>query len=128
MKKLSILVLFSILFCLSSCVYFINHEVYVNVDYEWTQSGNEVLIDYTIYNMGNVPLEDVTIEFGVDTENNNDYDGLYDIQKWTYPIDLDDYDSHTVYNFSIPLYGETAYGVGLVSVGMDNPPDDESDW
>jgi FlaG/FlaF family flagellin (archaellin) len=105
-----------------------DHEMYVHVDYEWIQSGDEVLIDYTIYNRGNVPLEDVTVEFGVDTENNNDYNGLYDIQKWTNTIDLNNYDSHRVRNFRIPLYGETAYGVGLVSIGMDNPPDDENSW
>ena len=127
MKKLSIFILLIVLFSLTSCKYYIDHEVSVNVDYEWTQSGDIVYIDYTIYYSGDVPLENVTVEFGVDTENNNNFDGILDIQEWTHPIDLDDFDSHTVYNFRIDLFGETAYGVGLISVAMDNPPDDEDE-
>ena len=127
MKKLSILAIIIILCGLSSCVFYINYDIYVHVDYDWVQSDNTVYIDYTIYNSGNIPLENVAVEFGIDTENNNNFNGILDIQAWTNPVNLDENERHVVYDFRIPLYGETAYSVGLLSVAMDNPPDDE-DW
>ncbi|MBN2444619.1 MAG: hypothetical protein JXJ04_24900 [Spirochaetales bacterium] len=127
MKKLLILGLIVFLSSLSSCIIFENYEINVHVDFEWTQYGDDVYIDYTLYNEGNVPLENVIVEFSVDTEDNNDFDSFNDITEWTNPVDLDLYDSYTD-NFRIPLYGETAYGVSLVSVALDNPPDDDDEW
>ena len=125
MKKLSILSMIIILFSLSSCVFFVNYDIYVDVDYEWIQSGDYVYIDYTIYNRGNITLENVIVEFGADTENNNDFDGILDIREWTNPVNLEKYESQSEYNFRIPLYGDTVYGVGLLAIAMDNPPDED---
>jgi hypothetical protein len=51
------------------------HEIDIDIEYSWNDSGSILTINYTLINNSKVNLEDVVVTFGADltTGGNNDY-------------------------------------------------------
>ncbi len=107
---------------LSSCSG--NHEIDIDIEYSWNDSGSILTINYTLINSG-VHLEDVVITFGADltTGGNNDYGDPEDLSISTPPVNIfqntSESDSVTIATGGLPVHG-----VGVIEIGLDNPPDE----
>ena len=101
------------------------HEIDIDIEYSWNNSASILTINYTLINSGEVDLEDVVVTFGADltTDGNNDYGDPEDLSISTPPVNIfqnsSESDSVTIATGGLPVHG-----VGVIEIGLDNPPDD----
>lgn len=110
---------------LSGCSFLGIREIDIDIEYTWYDSGSILTINYTLINSGRVDLVDVVVTFGADltTGGNNDYGDPEDLSISTPSVNIfrnsSESDSVTVATGGIPVHG-----VGVIKIGLDNPPDD----
>jgi hypothetical protein len=101
-----------------------NRGIDMDIAYSWTDSGTMVTINYTLINRG-VQLSGVVVTFGADltTGGNNEYGDPEDLAISTPSVSLDRNTSEAA--FVIGATGTLPVeGVGVISISMNNPPDD----
>jgi hypothetical protein len=108
---------------LSACN--LSHEIDIDIEYSWNDSGTFLTIDYTLNNYGRVNLQNVVVTFGADvsTGGNNDYGDPEDLSVSTDPVNIYQNSSESD-SVATATGGLTVYGVGVIEIGLDNPPDD----
>ena len=100
-------------------------EINIDIEYFWNDSGSILTINYTLINSGKVDLKYVVVTFGADltTGGNNDYGDPEDLSISTLTENIfqnsSEYDSVTIATEGLPVHG-----VGVIEIGLDNPPDD----
>ena len=101
------------------------HEIDIDIEYTWNDSGSILTISYTLINSGKVYLEDVVVTFGADltTGGNNNYGDSEDLSISTPPVNIFQYSSESD-SVTIATGGLLVHGVGVIEIGLDNPPDD----
>jgi hypothetical protein len=101
------------------------HEIDIDINYTWIDSGTILTINYTLVNSGVVDLVDVVVTFGADltTGGNNDYGDPEDLSISTIPVNIFQNSSKSD-SVTIATGGLPVHGVGVIEIGLDNPPDD----
>ncbi|MHA2279187.1 MAG: hypothetical protein ACXAC2_25690 [Candidatus Kariarchaeaceae archaeon] len=101
------------------------HEIDIDFEYSWNDSGSILTINYTLINNGKVDLVDVVVTFGADltTGGNNDYGDPEDLSISTLPVNIFQNSSESD-SVTIATGGLAVHGVGVIEIGLDNPPDD----
>jgi hypothetical protein len=110
---------------LTGCSLLGMHEIDIDIEYSWYDSGSIVTIDYTLINNGKVDLVDVVVTFSVDltTGGNNDYGDPEDLSVSTPPVSIYQNSSESD-SATLATGGRPVHGVGVIEIGLDNPPDD----
>jgi hypothetical protein len=103
-------------------------EINIDIAYFWIDSGTDLTIHYTLSNSGRTELHDVIVAFGADltTGGNHYYGDVEDlsISIYTEKIFKNSSESDSV---TIATEGLPVHGVGVIEIGMDNPPDKNSE-
>ena len=100
------------------------HEISVSTEYFWNDSGTILTINYTLFNNGRTNLYDVVVTFGADltTNGNNYYGDTEDLSVSAYAEKI--YQNTSESDFvTIATGGLPVHGVGIIKIGLDNPPD-----
>jgi hypothetical protein len=110
---------------LSGCSLLAIHDINIDIEYSWLDSGSILTINYTLINSGRVDLVDVVATFGADltTGGNNDYGDPEDLSISTSPVNIYQRSSESG-SLMIETGGIPVHGVGVIEIGLDNPPDD----
>ena len=100
------------------------HEIDIDINYSWIDNGTLLTINYTLINSGLTNLENVVVTFGADltTDGNNDYGDPEDLSISIAPVSIFQNTSESG-AVTKATGGLTVHGVGVIEIGMDNPPD-----
>jgi hypothetical protein len=101
-------------------------EINVDIEYFWNDSGTILTINYTLFNSGRTDLYDIVVTFGADltTNGNNYYGDVEDLSISIYAEKI--YQNMSESNFvTIATGGLPVHGVGIIKIGLDNPPDND---
>jgi hypothetical protein len=100
-------------------------EIDVDIEYFWNDSGSILTINYTLFNSGRTNLQEVVVAFGADltTGGNNYYGDPEDLTISTPPVNILQNSSESD-SVMFATEGLPVHGVGVIEIGLDNPPND----